>query len=174
MPSVNRCCEKAKIATSLSPKQFSLRPVPSLVCTHRTLPSCLAGLCCSPQTRSLRSQRKLPCPSISHHRQERGTVGLGKSCEIRHYEGQSEYRRKATVPALCYLTESSQQPLLVSIPIFYLSIICLIDEEAEALRLGYLSSISQLIRGRSETQTYVHLFRRSKALHQFSWSAYQL
>lgn len=65
-------------------------------------------------------------------------MGLGKSCEIRHYEGQSEYRRKAIVPALCSLTESSQQPLVVSIPIFYLSIIYFIDEDAEALRLGYV------------------------------------
>lgn len=86
-PSVNCCCEKAKIATSLSLQQFSLRPVSSSACTPRTLPSCLAVQVLfdwpKPQTTVETAMSKWP--STSHAREGDCILGTPSRDKTLHW-----------------------------------------------------------------------------------------
>lgn len=179
VPSVSCCCEKAKIATTLSPKQFSLKPVPSFPGTARTLPSCSAVLSSSWLPRASDHKGSRHAWGTSPHMRRGAQQAWAGPAEIRHYADQCECREETIVfnindvtgiygaltkcQALCYLTESSEQPDVVTIIIFpiprcgswvvwvlgYLTI-CVYNQD---LRLGYLSSVTQLVSGRFKSQT---------------------
>lgn len=85
VPSVNRCCEKTQIATSLSPKQFSLRPIPSFTgISPRHLPAVWHCWFCDPpepQIMTEAARSKEP----SHHMQGRAQWVWASPMERRHY-----------------------------------------------------------------------------------------